>query len=310
MTVPFKWRWMLFIFRVCDSKVIINGVNSKRFRVYFIYLVNFGLLVYIYSVKTIYMTQQQKVKDILLQEEYKVVKGKVMRQDKFDHNIWNTVVPTKKNEYYLVKKGDSPEMFAGNIVMEVIDSMNGAAMDGLHTNGKLPESFVEDGAAKLPENSVGYIHTPSDDGSIIETTLTVGGVENNKLINMKKMWDESVGDRSREAGLYKDFKPKKQIMTKEKTVKKLKKVIEKVTKKTAPKKPSSRKPYKTGLHRGNLSKENIEFIQNEARKEKGMTVADMAKKFGVGRLTVDHHWKKAAKWVKTKVLIPQKTAKK
>jgi hypothetical protein len=209
------------------------------------------------------MTQQKKIQEILSQKNYQISGGKVLRYDMMDDKFKPVIV--SGNRIPLVKDGEIVEIFAWDEVV--------AAMDGLHTNGKLPESVVENGAAKLPDAKV-------DD------------------------WDEFV-----DLTIKKD-KPKKEVMSKEKTVKKLKKVIEKVTKKTAPKKPSTRKAYKTGLHRGNLSKENIEFIQNEARKEKGMTVADMAKKFGVGRLTVDHHWKKAAKWVKTKVLIPQKKAKK
>lgn len=242
------------------------------------------------------MTQQKKIQEILSQKNYQITNGKVLRYDMMDDKFKPVIV--SGNRIPLVKDGEVVEIFVWDDCKKVIDSMNGAAMDGLHTNGKLPESVVEDGAAKMPDAKV-------DD------------------------WDEFV-----DLTIKKD-KPKKEVMTKEKTVKKLKKVIEKAEKKNNPilivpengvikatgktakflksvsdsrnpKKKSTRKPYKTGLHRGNLSKENIEFIQNEARKDKGMTVADMAKKFGVGRLTVDHHWKKAAKWVKTKVLIPQK----
>lgn len=165
------------------------------------------------------MTQQEKIKEILSQKNYRVSAGKVLRYDRMDDRFKPVIV--SGNRIPLVKDGSIVEIFEFDDVAVVIDGWQGQ-VDA--TEDKVIAKAKTEKASKQPVQK--------------------------------------------------------------------KAAKQKPTKKAKDKPKSTKKSYPKGKDRACLSKEDISFIQAEARKKDGMSVNKMAEKFRVSRFTVGHHWRK------------------
>ena len=223
------------------------------------------------------MTTNERIKAILKQKNYQVIKGKVHRYDVLDDKF--KPVPAQGNRIPLVKDGSIVEVFLLSDVMGVVDAMQ--------QNGKLPEKeqSVQEYADSLPIQVV-------EDVPVI--------VFGEDMEKWKNTYDKSVPAGIEQYGTIpkakKKVKKEKSVQPKSEIVSKLKKVVEKIQKKkpvkkvkAAPKKASTRKPYPTGKDRASLSEKDMQFIKDNY---KTMSINKIALKFGVGRLTVGHHVRK------------------